>query len=63
MKRLILILLTFILIFSGCANIKPVSVNNIKGKININDVDKIKNLYNELNYKEENYIGGVYWGK
>ena len=39
---LILILLTSILIFSGCANTKSVSVDNTKGKININDVDNLK---------------------
>ncbi|MCB2307392.1 hypothetical protein LGL08_09565 [Clostridium estertheticum] len=42
MKRLILILLTSILIFSGCANTKSVSVDNTKGKFNINDVDTLK---------------------
>ncbi len=42
MKRLILILLTSILIFSGCANAKSVSVDNTKGKFNINDVDNLK---------------------
>lgn len=42
MKRLILILLTSILIFSGCANTKSVSVANTKGIININDVDNLK---------------------
>ncbi|MBU3101956.1 MULTISPECIES: hypothetical protein [Clostridium] len=42
MKRLILILLTSILIFSGCANTKSVSVDNTKEIININDVDNLK---------------------
>ncbi|MBU3201625.1 hypothetical protein LL037_12335 [Clostridium estertheticum] len=42
MKKLILILLTSILIFSGCANTKSVSVDNTKGIININDVDNLK---------------------
>ena len=42
MKRLLLILLTSILIFSGCASTESVSVNNTKEKININDVDNLK---------------------
>ena len=42
MKKLILILLTSILIFSGCSNTKSVSVDNTKGKININDVENLK---------------------
>lgn len=42
MKRLILILLTSILMFSGCANTKSVSVDNTKEIININDVDNLK---------------------
>ena len=41
MKRLILILLTSILIFSGCANTKSISADSTKGKININDVDDL----------------------
>ena len=33
-----------------------VEIDNLWYKINNNDLDKIKNLYHKLDYKEENYL-------